>query len=312
MRVVTSGAPYLDIDAYAGCIAYAELLNLQGVKALAVSTAPFNESISQTVLSWKARIARSYQPNRNDTFTVIDISDPAFFEKIVEITRVDAVIDHHSGFEQYWLDKLGDKANIEFIGAACTLVYEQWLAAGLIDEMSLTSARLLATGIIDNTLNFGAMITDIRDRDAYGDLLNRAELSADWVEQYFNECQKASLDDIDKTLRSDTKLVSFATFTSPIHFSQLMVWDGAKVIDDFHEEIVKVMDSINPEWFLNLISLNDQKSYLVSNNQKIQGWARDALSVQFENDIAPAGRLWLRKEILREDILSDSKRQQKG
>ncbi len=56
MKVVTSGAAYLDIDAYACCIAYAELLNHQGVEARAVSSAPLNASIPGTVLGWQSAL----------------------------------------------------------------------------------------------------------------------------------------------------------------------------------------------------------------------------------------------------------------
>ena len=35
MIVVTSGSAYLDIDAYAGCIAFAQVLNLQGLADIA-------------------------------------------------------------------------------------------------------------------------------------------------------------------------------------------------------------------------------------------------------------------------------------
>ena len=42
---------YIDIDAYAGIIAYANLLNLKGIQAKAVSTAKLNESITQTLLN---------------------------------------------------------------------------------------------------------------------------------------------------------------------------------------------------------------------------------------------------------------------
>lgn len=38
MKIVTSGSKYIDIDAYAGIIAYANLLNLNGISAKAVST----------------------------------------------------------------------------------------------------------------------------------------------------------------------------------------------------------------------------------------------------------------------------------
>jgi inorganic pyrophosphatase/manganese-dependent inorganic pyrophosphatase len=46
MKIITSGASYLDIDAYACCIAYAELLNLQGIPARAVSSAKPNASVA--------------------------------------------------------------------------------------------------------------------------------------------------------------------------------------------------------------------------------------------------------------------------
>ncbi len=52
MRIVTSGSRYLDIDAYAGIIAYAELLQRQGQSAQAASAAPWNESIPAKVRAW--------------------------------------------------------------------------------------------------------------------------------------------------------------------------------------------------------------------------------------------------------------------
>ena len=69
MKVVTSGSAYLDIDAYACCIAYAELLNLQGVDARAVSSAPLNASISKTVLGWQSSLD-DYLPRAGDEFVL--------------------------------------------------------------------------------------------------------------------------------------------------------------------------------------------------------------------------------------------------
>jgi hypothetical protein len=43
--VITSGKPYLDIDAYGAIVAYAELLRAQSNDAQAVSTSTLNESI---------------------------------------------------------------------------------------------------------------------------------------------------------------------------------------------------------------------------------------------------------------------------
>ena len=167
MKIVTSGAKYIDIDAYAGCVAYAELLQFKGEKALAVCTAPLNESVSDTVRSWNAPIKSVYEPSEDDEFILIDVSEPEQFEEIVNLEKVSEVLDHHPGLEQYWHEKIGDKAIIEFIGAACTLVYESWKSSDLLDKMSVTSARLLICGILDNTLNFGAKVTNPRDVEAY-------------------------------------------------------------------------------------------------------------------------------------------------
>lgn len=49
-NIITSGRKYLDIDAYAGIIAYRELQHALGNnQALAISTAPLNQSIPQII-----------------------------------------------------------------------------------------------------------------------------------------------------------------------------------------------------------------------------------------------------------------------
>lgn len=120
MRIVTSRARYIDIDAYAGCVAYAELLEIQGEEARAVSTAPLNESITKTVRSWPAKFSTDYSPSVRDEYIVIDVSDPEHFDIFVQLTRVTEIIDHHPGFEQYWHEKLGEKAQIERVGSVAT------------------------------------------------------------------------------------------------------------------------------------------------------------------------------------------------
>ncbi len=304
MRIVTSGSRYLDIDAYAGCIAYAELLQSQGIEAAAVSTAPFNESISKAVRSWQAPLLTKYQPAGNDTFTVIDVSEPAFFDKFVELTRVDEVIDHHPGSEEHWQKLIGNNARIEFIGAACTLVYEQWKAAGLLEKMSVTSARLLICGILDNTLNFGAKVTAPRDIEAYDTLLTKAELPDDWTAQYFTECQNTILQDAAGAIRNDTKTPLFNTFGQPICFGQLTVWDAKQVLAEHQQVLQNTLVNIKPEWFMNLISVGEGKSYFVTNNAQVQAWLSKLLGLKFEGTIAVTDRLWLRKEVIKQDIVA--------
>ncbi len=304
MKIVTSGLSFLDIDAYAGCVAYAELLNLQGVEAVAFSSAEMNESITQTIRSWGASFAASYELSPHDTFVLIDVSEPEFLEKIVDIDRVEEVIDHHVGYEKFWEEKIGKRADIEFIGAACTQVYEKWVEAGLFDQMSELSARLLVSGILDNTLNFQAGVTTERDHHAYRELLMKANLPDDWSRRYFEERELSIFADISKALINDTKIMTLKHLESDrVAFGQLVIWDGRRAVQGYREVIEKTMMNKSNDWFVNVVSIGDGRSFFLSSNKKVTMWASTILGAQFHEGLADAGKLWLRKEIVKTAIL---------
>ena len=302
MKVVTSGFPYIDIDAYGCAIAYAELLNLKGEVAKAVSTSELNESITKTVRSWGAAIDREYTPSEADSFVLVDVSQPEHFDQFVEVDRVAEVIDHHPGYENYWHSRIGDAAQIEFIGAACTQVYENWKQAGLLDKMSVTSARLLVCGILDNTLNFGAKVSTARDEQAYRDLLVRAHLPDDWTATYFSECQESIFADAALAIKNDTKLLNFKTYPDQIAFGQVVVWDGKQVLEQHLDVLREAMLARSTEWMINVVSVAEGLSYFISDNSEIKVWVSNLLKVNFDGGIAVADRLWLRKEVLKADI----------
>lgn len=302
MKVVTAGPSFLDIDAYACAIAYAELLHLKGEDAIAYSSAAPNESVTKTIRSWDASFLTDYTPSDKDTFILVDVSDPDYLDKAVSIDRVEEVIDHHVGFEDFWQNRIGDKTDIEFIGAACTQVYEKWLTADLVDSMSETSARLLISGILDNTLNFKAAVTTTRDTAAYEDLLRIARLPEDWTTQYFTECQESILDDIERALSLDTKMMKFNNIrTDTIAFGQLVVWSGEQVIGEYRSSIEATMAMRSDNWFVNVVSIDEGRSYFICSNGIVQEWAEKILDVSFTNNVSHAPRLWLRKEIFKQD-----------
>ena len=305
MKVVTSGLTFLDIDAYAGCVAYAELLNLRGVEAIAFSSANINESVTQTIRSWKAPLVINYKPSSYDSFILVDVSEPDFLEKYVDIDRVEEVIDHHVGYEKFWEEKIGPKASLEFIGAACTQVYESWVKAGLFDQMSVMSARLLISGILDNTLNFKAGVTTERDHRAYEALLTIADLPNDWTTQYFRECEQSIFADIAGALVNDTKTMKFKNLDSDnVAFGQLVIWDAKRVVDEYRNSIEETMALKSEDWFVNAVSISDGQSFLLASNDKVAKWAEQILSVKFNNGLALAEKLWLRKEIVKQDLLT--------
>ena len=302
MRIVTGSSPFIDIDAYGGIIAYAELLKVQDVWAQAVSTSNLNASINHTVLSWDAPLVSHYTPTDDDTFTVIDISNHDYLDRVVVIDRVNEVIDHHPGFEAYWQERLGNRAHIETVGAACTLVYERWKQANLLDRMSPTSARLLICGILDNTLNFGASITTPRDHEAHQALQKIAQLPDDWAAQYFSECQTAMLSNLDEATTNDMKPTKFPSHEGEIQAGQLVIWDPASMLQDRRAEIETKMETFGPVWFMNIVSIKEGKSYFLSKNKIIQQFLSDLLGVTFKDGLAVADRMWLRKEMVKQDL----------
>ncbi|MDR9865202.1 DHH family phosphoesterase [Pseudomonas baetica] len=296
MKIITSGASYLDIDAYACCIAYAQLLNLQGIPARAVSSAAPNSSVSATVLSWGAAFQR-YTPQANDAFVLVDVSDYHHFDPLVVLDQVVEVIDHHPGYEQYWAERLGCAADIRLIGAAATLVFQRWQTAGLLSRMSEQSAALLATAILDNTLNFTGQMTTELDVRAYDLLAQRANLAANWPERYFLECQAAIEADLQAALAADLKRFK-PDSNLPQVFAQMTVWDADGLLHNHCNEICGWMAGQGDDWLLNVISIRDGKSCLLAEPEASQQTLNRLLPLQWQAAMAVVKPSMLRKELL--------------
>ena len=296
MRVVTSGSAYLDIDAFACCIAYAELLTHQGVDARAVSSAPLNVSISRSVLGWQPCLD-DYQPNAGDEFVLVDVSDYHHFDPVVVLEQVVEVIDHHPGFEKYWAQKLGAAADILPIGAAATLIFQRWEAAELLPLLSEKSAALLATAILDNTLNFTGQLTTQADIRAYEILARRAKLEADWPQRYFCECQITIESDLTGAMAVDVKRLK-ADSNLPQVFAQIAVWDASALIRTHRSMMGYWLAAQGADWLLNVISIRECKSYFFAEPQVSQQKLSHLLSIEWQAGMAVLEPSLLRKELL--------------
>jgi inorganic pyrophosphatase len=298
MRIITASHPFIDIDSYACMTAYAELLNLQGQPAKAATSSALNESIPTIIQNWHAPVELNYRPEPGSVYTVVDCSDPRAFDQMVDPDRLEEIIDHRAGFESYWKRALGGRAQIEIVGAASTLIYERWARASVLTSMTRLSAALLATGILDNTLNFQATITTERDHQAFRDLADIAKLPENWAEQYFGDCQHGIENDLEKAIRNDTKIIEFKGQPSVYAVGQIVIWDAQSIITDHIDTIKRTVSSIEPTWFMNVVSIKGDKSYFVCTNPEVKKWLSGLLGVNFSGDVAPATRLWLRKEIV--------------
>ncbi|WP_460065008.1 DHH family phosphoesterase [Pseudomonas sp. S2_H08] len=297
MKIITSGASYLDIDAYACCIAYAELLNLRGIPARAMSSAQPNASVSHTVLGWAAAFD-DCQPTLDDEFVLVDVSDYHHFDPLVVLERVVEVIDHHPGYEHYWAQKLGSAADIRPIGAAATQVFQRWQAAGVLLQISVQSAALLATAILDNTQNFTGQMTTPADIEAYADLASRAKLPADWPRQYFLECQANIESNLAAALAADSKRMKPES-NLPCFFAQMTVWDADTLLQKHRPMINCWMAEQGDDWLLNVISIRDRESCFLAPAEVSQQKLNRLLPLDWQGGLAVRARSMLRKELLK-------------
>jgi inorganic pyrophosphatase/exopolyphosphatase len=155
-----------------------ETCDLNGIPAEVVFPGPVNESVPK---NWAIDIKTSINgvPENYD-YVVVDISDPTHFARFVIVEKVAAVYDHRWGHEVYWKEKLGKNARIEPLGTCATLIWEEFVNAGLGHGVDPLSANLLYTAILSNTLNLNARITKERDRKALVELKPYTDLPVAW------------------------------------------------------------------------------------------------------------------------------------
>lgn len=297
MKVVTSGSRYIDIDAYAGCIAYSNLLNLKGENSKAVSTANLNESITNDLLNLSTKLD-NYVPTENDEFIIIDVSDKDFFDNTVKENKIVEIIDHHTGFEDYWKERLENQSKIEFIGSVVTIIFELYEKENLQDKITKDIAYLMMSAILDNTLNFKAKVTTNRDKIVYKKLLKIAGETKEYSRKYFFDCQKIIENDLKKALENDTK-VGIVSEKLPSVISQLTVWDKNKILDN-KELIFNTLNNFGDKWILNLICLEEEKSYIISSNCSVLQNVQKLLNGKIEEYYLECEKIWLRKEIIKQ------------
>jgi inorganic pyrophosphatase/exopolyphosphatase len=289
-------------------VGYAELLNIQGMKSVAATSAKLNESIPQSLRDLGAPVEVGYRPEPGETFAIVDNSDSKDFDPMVNPQRLTEIIDHHPGFETYWRRYLRERADIEVVGACCTMIYERWARASLLNSMSARTATLLAAGILDNTLNFQAHITSTRDHQAYRDLQIIARLPDNWPATYFKDCQQGIEHNLEEAIKNDTKIVEFRGQPSVYAVGQIVIWDAQAIINDHLDTIKRVVSEIEPTWFANVVSIKGDRSYFVCTDPGIQHWLQNLLGIRFSGSVAPADRLWLRKEIVMAALQQHSSR----
>lgn len=62
----------------------------------------------------------------DEKYSIVIVKNRENKRRAKYVSSVIKVIDQHIGFEEFWNDKIRNNANIEFIGVAATLVFEEY------------------------------------------------------------------------------------------------------------------------------------------------------------------------------------------
>lgn len=291
---ITSGKKYIDIDGYAGIFAYRELLRSLGYNAYAFTSAITNESVPEFILNMGFKFDNQ-KVDEKTKFIILDTSNPNFLADYIKQDKIIEIIDHHSGYEEYW-DKFNIVKQIETIGSVCTLIFEKIIKNNNQKILTTNLCKLLIAGILDNTLNLKSNNTTLRDLKAYEELMKFGNVNADFANIYFEACYNDSFENIEENIKRSIKIEKTGDIL-PEALGQLIFIK--------RESIFKNIDKINRsfknfnEWMCNAICLEDGKSYLFCSDK----FVRERLSLLFDgiskDNCFILNNCTLRKEIMK-------------
>lgn len=292
--IITSGRKYIDIDAYASMIAYRELLKAEGnPNVTASTTARLNQSVPPLILNLKYSFDDSAAAD-DSKFILLDVSNPDFFDERIKTENVIEIIDHHSGFEKYWTDFPNINTEIEFIGSVCTIIYEKIVHENHTEILDTDLCKLLIAGILDNTLNLKSSITTERDRVAYNELLKIGNVPSGFYAEYFSACEAEIMKDFTKAIKDDLKIEKAGDLPEVI--GQMIVLN----LNSFNLDEIKKVFAEYPEWMMNVISLEDGKSYIYFGGGDVKQRLEKIFDIEaMQEDLLVLDKFLLRKQIMK-------------
>ena len=292
--VITSGNKYIDIDAYAGIFAYRKLLKHMGYSAYAYTSAPTNESVSDLIkeLGFTFDSVDFSKPTK---YILLDVSNPQFFDAVVKENDILEIIDHHTGFEEYWKEKQVPHT-IEFIGSICTIIFEMYEKNHLENLLDSNLCKLLMAGILDNTLNLKGSITSKRDEESYFKLQKLGQVDENWRMEYFESCYAKMENHLSQDVASDIKIEKVSD-TLPEVIGQIIVLDKEVIFR--HQEEVKAVFQKYPRWILNVIALKDGKSYIFYGSEMDKVGLEQLFHQPIEKEYLLLEPFLLRKQIMK-------------
>ena len=286
-----------DLDGVACAVAYAEFLEKVGKSATAGAIGEVH--VEARYLLDRFDITppeRLTDANEFESIILVDTSDLKDLEGKISSERVIEIIDHRKvdGAGHF----LNAKVQIEFVGAAATLIAEKFITTQT--DISRNSAILLFGAIISNTLNFQASVTTDRDRKAANWLNKIANLPESFSADLFKAKSDLSGDRLRKSIEGDFNHFEFGS--KKIGIAQLEILGASILVSTREAEITHILQELKSRMnldfiFQNTIGLDEGKSIFVAGDEETKRLLENVFQVSFHNMASDYSGLIMRKEI---------------
>lgn len=276
-----------DLDGVACAVAYAELLSALGTPALPlVSGRPDAEArYVLDRLGWRAPPV----PAETGGLVLVDASDVLGLPARVDPAGVVEVIDHRLHHRAAALFP-NASLQIEPVGAAATLVFERFGAAGL--RPTHTSSVLLLAAIHSNTQQLQGSVTTARDVEAARQLATISEAPSGLIEGQFAARGEEIRDDLERAIRREVK--RFEHEEGAYLFSQLEC-PGAEALSTM---ALPVLSGLGPRAMLNLVDPAIPSSSLLVPDPSFRAWVSAKTGLTFDGVETRVPTVLLRKQIV--------------
>ncbi|MBI2018103.1 hypothetical protein HYS96_00170 [Candidatus Daviesbacteria bacterium] len=184
------------------------------------------------------------------------------------------------------------------VGSCATLIAEKFFKEKII--ITSSSAALLYSAIISNTVNFQANVTTDRDKKMYDWLVKQFDSPENYVHKMF------VAKSVFKKPLKEVFCDDFATFefrSKQLGIAQLEIVNTDDFVNKNKEEIQKVLTKIKKEKnldliFLSLIDTEKIKNTFVVVDEPSKTLLTQTLGIKFENNISCRDGVLMRKSII--------------
>lgn len=298
MRKIVTSYIKPDIDGISSMYAYAELLRKMGYNAEYYYEGQARKEVQIVLETYGIELKTVSQIFSDDEVILVDTNGLRDLPKAINANQIKEVIDHHKMNE--WLSKQRDiKIQIEMIGAAATLVAEQFKNNKI--DISRESAILLYNGIISNTMNLKISMTTQKDKEM-----------AHWLKQKYPEITEEKTraifikkSEITDRLREEME-VEFKDEFITISWSmgQLEIANVEEFLNRNEEKVRAIFKKVKDENNVDYISVNcmdiiNGYTIILAENEATANIISDAINVKFIKLKAKIDKLVSRKEIIK-------------